>query len=181
MGGDGICLFSDGVVALPNGRFVAVFGYDNPSASSLQPAINQVSANPVANPSPAAPPGILQPGTHTAAYLPEFGGGQTITWTVNGESVTADASLSTPRLPTVPIGGNGLGVVIGGQTIVLQADTNSYATPPSTEPIVQAEPPVGEQFNGALTGTFGVSPSGASTYTVPISLPPGVAGMSPRT
>ena len=33
--GDGICLFSDGVVETSPGHFVAVFGYDNPAANSV--------------------------------------------------------------------------------------------------------------------------------------------------
>lgn len=33
---------------------------------------------------------------------------------------------------------------------------------------------------GALPGQFGVGPSGAATYTMPIQVPPGIAGMEPK-
>jgi len=39
---------------------------------------------------------------------------------------------------------------------------------------------VGERFYGALSGNLSVSPSGAATYTVPIAIPPGIAGMAPN-
>ena len=51
---------------------------------------------------------------------------------------------------------------------------------PPPNPTKAAGPPVGAPFNGVLTGQFSVSPSGAATYTVPISIPPGIAGMAPN-
>ena len=55
--GDGyeICLFSDGVVEMSPGHFVAVFGFDNPASTSLQPSVNQLHRSNrilVANPQP---------------------------------------------------------------------------------------------------------------------------------
>src|SRR5438046_10556990 len=38
----------------------------------------------------------------------------------------------------------------------------------------------GPQFFGALKGQLSVSPSGAASYSVPIAIPPGVAGMAPH-
>src|SRR5262249_22646224 len=57
-------------------------------------------------------------------------------------------------------------------TIVIKQDLGS--------PTAQPEPQYVQTFNGALTGTLSVSPSGAATYTVPIDIPPGIAGMAPN-
>jgi RHS repeat-associated protein len=121
--GDGICLYTDGVVETSPGHFVAVFGYDNPAANSVHPGVNVVrlDGNVVA-PVPA-PPADLQPGTHTASYLPVFDAGHTISWTVGGETVTASAS--SRHLQPVVIGTNGVGVVIDGQTIVIKPDAGA--------------------------------------------------------
>jgi RHS repeat-associated protein len=60
------------------------------------------------------------------------------------------------------------------------AATDVCDSRPPAEVSPAAEPPVGAEFAGVLKGAFSVSPTGAATYTVPISLPPGVAGMAPN-
>src|SRR5262249_25601283 len=77
--GDAICLFSDGVVETSPGHFVAVFGYDNASSSSVHPSINETrlvrpDGTVVATQQPA-PPANLLPGTHIGGYLPVFDSG----------------------------------------------------------------------------------------------------------
>ena len=122
--GDGICLFSDGVVETSPGHFVAVFGYDNPAANSVHPGVNVgrrvLPDGSVIAPTPS-PPADLQPATHAGGYLPVFDSGDTVSWTVGGETVTASASSRHPQ--TVVIGTNGLGVIVDGQTIVIKPDT----------------------------------------------------------
>ena len=140
----------------------------------MQPAINQVrldGGDPIANPQPP-PPANLPPGTHNGAFLAKFDTGHEIWWTVNGETVKASATIS-PRLQPVVLPGGGIGVVIGGRTLALTPDKPQEPTP-------QSEPAIGAPFNGALAGILNVSASGAATYTVPITIPPGIAGMAPN-
>src|SRR4029079_10396789 len=117
---DSVCLFSDGVVDLPDGRLVAIFGFDNASSTSVQPTQNEVSVNdgPALNNPQPAPPADLAPGTHNGAFLPTFTvNDHKISWTVNGEPVTA--TVSGPHLPWVPMPGGGIGAVIAGRMIPL--------------------------------------------------------------
>src|SRR5581483_12186260 len=62
------------------------------------------------------------------------------------------------------------------KTVAVRPDT----APPTSEPTPQDAPAVGATYNGALTGNLTVGPSGAAIYTVPIPIPPGVAGMAPN-
>jgi RHS repeat-associated protein len=172
--GSPVCVWADGVVELPDGRFVALFGYQNSGAVGVSPTINEVRIDGTLNPNPQpTPPTWLAPGTHTAAYRPIITGGQMISWTVDGQVARASASLR--RLPRVAIGAHGYGVMIDGTLVTLQPDVG-----PPPPPVAQVEPPPGPRFLGTLTGRLDVGPSGAATYTVPISIPPGIAGMAPN-
>jgi len=137
--GDSICLYSDGVAEVSPGHFIAVFGFANAAANSVHPSVNEVrlDGSLVASPNPA-PPTDLQAGTHTAAFLPTFDAGHTISWTVGGETVSASAS--SPRLAKIEIGSNGYGVMIGGELLALQPDTGPYANPPGPPPLLTIHP-----------------------------------------
>ena len=43
--GGEICLWADGVVATPDGHYVAVFGFQNGATASVHPTVNQVLVN----------------------------------------------------------------------------------------------------------------------------------------
>ena len=177
---EGLTLRLDGVADVGGGKFVAVFGFNNSSGAPVQPTSNveSIGGVTITNPQPP-PPGQFPPGDHPGAFLPTFSDGQTITWTVDGETVSASASL--PLLPVVPIGQSGKGVQIGTTLVTLVADVNQYKVAPS-DPTAQAEPALNpaNEFFGILKGDLTVSPSGAAVFTVPIGIPPGIAGMAPN-
>jgi len=99
--------------------------------------------------------------------------GSLLTWTVGSHSATARPG--SQQLPVTP---NGDGTQ--DATLLDGTKVNLDSTPP-TDPTKPVQgPAMGAEFNGVLTGQFAVSPSGAATYTVPISIPPGAAGMAPN-
>jgi RHS repeat-associated protein len=176
--GTAVCLRLDGVVDMGNGKFVAVFGHDSAAPTSIRPTQNEVRMNGVlvTNPQPA-PPIQFPPGSHPGSFLPNFNVSQTISWTVDGQMITASASLT--HLQTVPIGTSGIGVQIGGSIITIQPDLAPYSQAPPN-PTPQTPPTPGSEFFGTLKGNLSVSSTGAATYAVPITIPPGVSGIAPN-
>jgi hypothetical protein len=120
--------------------------------------------------SPAqVPPTTFSSATHSpfVATL----SGALLTWVIGGHSATATSNSQQLSVTTLADGTRDAALPDGRQV-------NLDSTPPAS-PTVTADPAVGGQYFGALKGSLGVSPSGAATYTVPISIPPGVAGMAP--
>jgi len=177
--GCSINLRFDGVVDAGGGNFVAVFGHNSTATSSFHPTSSVVAVNgtTVSGPHPA-PPAYLPPGQHAGSFLPTFSAGQTITWTVDGQTVTA--SQASTHLTKLPIGESGYGVTIAGDVITIKADTDKYLTPPAP-PGQAADPTAGlSEFTGTIKGELSVSPSGAAIYKLPLTLAPGIAGVAPN-
>jgi len=175
----GVTLRVDGIADLGGGNYVAVMSFKN-SSSSFHPTVNveTLAGVALANPQPP-PPDTFPTGDYPGVFRPTFSGGQTVSWTVDGQTVTA--SSASPRLTTFPIGGNGTGVHDGGTDVTISGDTSQFLTPPG-DPSVnpQPDPDLGTQFFGTLSGQISVGPSGAALYTVPIAVPPAVGCMAPN-
>ena len=185
--GCNIFLRYDGFVEM-DGTLVALFGHDSSATKNFHPNQNQVflgaSTIPVDNPQPP-PPYELAPGIHPGSFMPTCTGSQTITWTVDGQSKTADCSDLTQK-KTGTVIGTGFGVEVddgnGGTVVVmLKPDLSPYQAKPGDPG--QSAPPSwtsGTDFNATLNGQLTVGPAGQAIYTVPIGIPPGVAGMAPN-
>ena len=177
--GCNIFLSAGGVADMGGGNYIAIFGWDNQGTSNFHPAQNEVRIDgELQSPQEAQPPYSLQPGLHPGGYLASFNSGQTITWTVDG--VPNTLTKAAPLLTPVTIG-TGKGVTIGGATVMLKPDLSPYQAAP-TDP-GQSDPPSwtsGTDFNATLNGQLTVGPVGQAIYTVPIGIPPGIAGMAPN-
>ena len=187
--GCNINLRYDGFVEMPDGTLVALFGHDSTATTSFHPNQNQVflgaSTTPVDNPQPA-PPYNLVSGIHPGSFMPICTASQTITWTVDGQSKTADCSDQTKKKQGKVIG-TGVGVEVpdgnGGTLVVMvKPDLSPYKTVPSDPGKLERDPPdaTGVAFKGVLSGQLSVGPSGQAVYTLPIDIPPGIAGMAPN-
>jgi len=166
-----------------SGPFVAVFGYDSQASASYQSRTSVVFVNgaPVDDPHPA-PPQSLSPGTHPGTFLPTFTLGQTVAWQMDGQVATASVTSGTTFLSHQPIGPQGSGgygvLVPGAPLITIESDLNAYKSPP--QPVTLAPDPTNKGvYQGMLSGSLSVGPSGNAIYTVPIPLPSAVAGMAP--
>jgi RHS repeat-associated protein len=176
-GTDGVCLRADGVVDEGNGQFVAIFGHNSSANASVRPDVNEVRVDGevVSNPYPA-PPVWLAPESHPGSFLPTFEEGQSVSWHVDGQMVTASAT--PPFLEKIPRG-SGYGVQIGDDFVMVRADLDPWTAAPE-EPVAQADPQLGPKFLGVLSGELQVTPSGAARFTVPIKTSPGTMGMEPK-
>jgi RHS repeat-associated protein len=65
------------------------------------------------------------------------------------------------------------------QSGVCKPNLAPYSAKPR-EPDKADEPVPGQEFFGKLKGELSVGPSGAAIYTLPIAIPPGIAGMAPN-
>ena len=152
----------------------AVFDYI--TTASVAVNIPYGTANGLSNPSgfiaspPEVPPTVFVPTTH-APFVATVSG-SSLTWTVGSRSVTATPNSSSLPVTTLPDGTHDATLPDGRKVNV---DT---VRPPS--PARAAGPPVGAPYNGMVSGKLSVSPSGAATYAVPISIPPGIGGMAPN-
>ncbi|VAW78386.1 hypothetical protein MNBD_GAMMA13-951 [hydrothermal vent metagenome] len=100
---------------------------------------------------------VAEPGTvaagNTVTLISKSGGTQTVTANANGSfsATLAGSGTGEPVTITVDDGGAGHRSLVSANQAV-----------------------------GALSGTFLVNESGAATYTIPIEVPPGAAGMQPE-
>ena len=152
----------------------AIFDYQTTSSTPVN--IPYGTANGLTNQNgfiaspPEVPPTTFVPTTH-APFVATLSG-SLLTWTIGSHSATA-----TPSTQQLPVTNNPDGT--HDATLPDGRKVNIDATPPAS-PTPTAGPPVGAPFNGALTGQFSVTPSGAATFALPISIPPGIAGMAPN-
>jgi len=161
-------------IAQDGATLKAVFDYQTTSSTPVN--IPYGTANGLTNqngfiatPS-EVPPTTFVPTTH-APFVATLSG-SFLTWTVGSHAVTANPQSA--QLPVTTLGdGTHDATLPDGRKI------NLDSVPPASPSPAQG-PPVGAPFNGVLGGQFAVSPSGAATYTVPISIPPGIAGMAPN-
>jgi RHS repeat-associated protein len=119
---------------------------------------------------PEKPPLTFTSAAH-APFVATLGPNQ-LTWTIVGRSATATSQSTQLPVTTLP-DGTRVATLPDGLKV------NLDFLPPQ-EPSPADEPGLTERFYGALAGTLDVTPSGAAVYTVPIVMPPGIAGMAPN-
>ncbi len=165
----------EGVVTIGDTKY-AIFSYNNRGSDTSIPRglQNQLSVNGTTISSSTPPPAWFLAGDHPGAYTPKMDGAS-LSWTVGGTTVTADGSshVFTPTTQS-----QGQGVLIADVFVPVVPDLTPYRAIPS-EPQTAKDPETGDPFNGVINGQLTVSPSGAAIYTIPISIPPGIAGIAP--
>ena len=153
----------------------AIFDYVTTSSTAVN--IPYGTGNGLSNSSgfiaspPQIPPTTFVSATH-APFVATLSG-SLLTWKVGSHS-----AIATPGSQQLAVTPNGDGT--HDATLPDGRKVNIDSVPPAS-PIAAAGPPVSPApFNGTLNGQFAISPSGAATYTVPIAIPPGIAGMAPN-
>ena len=165
-----------GVATDSAGVTKAVFDYTTTGTSTAFPygegnalldSTNQFISSPT-----QAPPQVFMSEAH-APFVIAMTGQNMLTWRVGSHS--AIATNSPTLTTTVLTDGTKDATLPDGRKVNL--DSIPPQDPAAT---ATAEPVMGPVDNGVLTGTLQITPSGAAVYTVPIVMPPGVAGMAPN-
>jgi RHS repeat-associated protein len=163
--------FVDCVEPTGNGRYVAVFGYENGSSDTV--LVPQGDANRLSGSyDSAGRPVSFAAGTHHAALTVNFDG-QSLRWTIGGKS--ASASQASSRCPLAPNPDGSKLNLAGDRGITLELDRGMI-----DRAILGTEPatPTGTEAVGTLPGNVGVSADGAATYALDIWAPPLPAELS---
>jgi RHS repeat-associated protein len=164
-------------VAQEGTTWKAIFDYQSASPTDVtipygnDNGLRDATDNLIASP-PQYPPTTFVHQTPHAPFVATISGSQ-LTWKVGTHSATAAPNPQQSLTVTTLSDGTNYVTVPGVGKV------NLDSTPPA-DPGPVKPPQVGDPFNGVLNGQFAVSPSGAATYSVPISIPPGVAGMAPN-
>jgi RHS repeat-associated protein len=163
-------------------QYTAVFGYQN--AKSTNVYVAPTATENVVTPTPndrgqprwfkgytAAEP------TQPVAFSVDLAPGASVTWKVGLQSVTATGAPSG-TCQYIPDGPDGPAVRIGTNDYTIVLDNNKIASHAVVATEV-ANGPTGEAAGG-VTGDLSVTNDGAAFYQIPISVPPGRAGMQPN-
>jgi RHS repeat-associated protein len=155
------------------GALTAVFGYTNAAAVSINlPGTTANGFSPA--PLNRGQPTYFTPGPqqHNVFGVP-IEAGVDLVWQLGTKSVTAHAGDA--RCPTVPCGQASALPVGGGLCVPLA----SGELPLATDAIV-ATGPAGSITPGTIGGSPSVTDDGAFSYQIPLTLPPGRAGLEPH-
>jgi len=98
--------------------------------------------------------------------------GTQLKWSLGALSATATPQSNHLPTTTLP-DGTRVAMLPDGSKVNLDSG-------PPADPTQQNEPTPGAVFAGSIKGTLTVGPSGAALYTLPIVVPPGIAGMTPN-
>jgi len=123
-------------------------------------------------------------GTYTISNVSYYSSGGTLIgtatsapWSYTATSGLAAGSYSIYAVLTTTT----TGMTATSAFIAVTVGTGTGAPASSSTPIpVPITPPsLGNFVAGSLPGNLGVSPNGAATYSIPLAIPPGVAGLMP--